>query len=613
MTVPRLSEGALERILSGSATERPTVQILAQKNVSADNVQRYRFLLSDGKYSYQCCIMIGPLIQRVEAGEFERYTVIRLNKYLCNQAGGTKKVIILTEPEVVVPGASIGRKIGNPTPFEGSSNDTSISSTLSTGVHSVSSTSDASTNGGFKGGFKSGAAIAKPYNGSKQADHSMSDYSIKEEQICPISQISPYQNKWAIRGRVTNKSALKSWNNAKGEGTLFSFNLADESGEIRITAFRTECDKYFEMVQLGKVYTLSKATVKQANKKWTDVEHEYELTLHTDSILEPADDYDTSCPQINFHFVKIGQLESVPANSVVDIVGVCRDPGEVATIMSKNSGKELKKRDISLVDDSETEIRLTIWNTDAENFSANTGSVVVAKKARLTDYAGKSLSTIGSTLIQVDPDLPEAQELRGWFQRRGANIEPNLLSVKSGAGDLSSGESQYLNSISKENVISAINATLVTTCKATVTQTGKAQIYMACPDGCKKKLIEMNNGFYKCDKCNKDVMQGDHRMILNFCISDSTNSVWVTAFHEEAEKLIGKNAKDLADMKDQNEEEFEETIGSLNFKTFQFRLRTKMDNFKEETRTRCNLISVAPINLIDYAKKLLKEINEMIV
>ncbi|XP_053208275.1 replication protein A 70 kDa DNA-binding subunit-like [Panonychus citri] len=606
-STPRLTEGALGTILSGGFVERPIVQILAQKNVSADSVQRYRFLLSDGKFSYQCCIMVGAMAQRVEAGEFERYTVIRLNKYVCNPAAGgsNKKILLISEPEVITPGANIGRKIGNPTPFEGSSiaND-SLSSTFANGV---SSTSGGSTNGGYNG-FKSGAkAFSSVPN---QADISMSDTSIREEAIFPINQITPYQNKWAIRGRVTNKGTLKSWNNAKGEGTLFSFNLQDESGEIRITAFRTECDKYFDMIQVGKIYTLAKASVKPANKKWSDVDHEYELTLHSDSIIIPSDD-DTSCPQINFHFVKIGQLEAVPANSTVDILGVCRDPGEMTTIMSKNLGKELRKRDISLVDDSETEIRLTIWNNDAETFNAQCGSVIVAKKARLTDYQGKSLSTIGSTLIQVDPDLPEANELRGWYQRRGINIEPNVLSQKSGSADM--GDSQYLNAITKDNVVAAVNATLTTTCKATVTQTGKTQIYMACPDGCKKKLVEMNNGFYKCDKCNKDVMHGDHRLILNLLISDCTNSVWVTAFHEEAEKLLGMSAKDLADMKSQNDEEFLEYVATLNFRTFQFRIRAKIDNYKEESRIRSNLVSVNPINTVDYCRKLIKEINEMIV
>ncbi|XP_053203879.1 replication protein A 70 kDa DNA-binding subunit-like [Panonychus citri] len=300
-STPRLTEGALGTILSGGFVERPIVQILAQKNVSADSVQRYRFLLSDGKFSYQwLCYGSKKRTTKIR----QTFCQILVNtSYVCNPAAGgsNKKILLISKPEVITPGANIGRKIGNPPPFEGSSiaND-SLSSTFANGV---SSTSGGSTNGGYNG-FRSGAkAFSSVPN---QADISMSDTSIREEAIFPINQITPYQNKWAIRGRVTNKGTLKSWNNAKGENTLFSFNLQDGSGEIRITAFRTECDKYmnglyFDMIQVGKIYTLAKASVKPANKKWSDVDHEYELTLQSDSIIIPSDD-GTSCPQINFHF-----------------------------------------------------------------------------------------------------------------------------------------------------------------------------------------------------------------------------------------------------------------------------------------------------------------------
>ncbi len=32
-------------------------------------------------------------------------------------------------------------------------------------------------------------------------------------------------------------------------------NLLDESGEIRATAFKDECDKYYDMIEVNKVRT----------------------------------------------------------------------------------------------------------------------------------------------------------------------------------------------------------------------------------------------------------------------------------------------------------------------------------------------------------------------
>jgi hypothetical protein len=45
--------------------------------------------------------------------------------------------------------------------------------------------------------------------------------------------------RWTIKARVTNKSDIRRWSNAKGEGTLFSIDLLDEGGgEIRGTFFK---------------------------------------------------------------------------------------------------------------------------------------------------------------------------------------------------------------------------------------------------------------------------------------------------------------------------------------------------------------------------------------
>lgn len=53
-----------------------------------------------------------------------------------------------------------------------------------------------------------------------------------------------------IKARVMSKSDIRTWNNARGEGKLFSMDLCDDSGEIRATAFKNECDKFYDMIQV---------------------------------------------------------------------------------------------------------------------------------------------------------------------------------------------------------------------------------------------------------------------------------------------------------------------------------------------------------------------------
>ena len=61
-----------------------------------------------------------------------------------------------------------------------------------------------------------------------------------------------------MRARVTSKSDVKHWSNARGEGSLFSVELLDSSGtDIRATFFKEGVDKFYSMIEADKVYTFS--------------------------------------------------------------------------------------------------------------------------------------------------------------------------------------------------------------------------------------------------------------------------------------------------------------------------------------------------------------------
>lgn len=104
--------------------------------------------------------------------------------------------------------------------------------------------------------------------------------------IFPIKSINPYQNKWIIKARVANKSDIKTWRNAKGDGKLFSLDLIDDSGEIRATAFNDAVDKFYETIDINKVYLISKAQVKAAKRQFSSIRNEYELTLDANSTVQ---------------------------------------------------------------------------------------------------------------------------------------------------------------------------------------------------------------------------------------------------------------------------------------------------------------------------------------
>ena len=123
--------------------------------------------------------------------------------------------------------------------------------------------------GGARGGAGGGGGIQ---NGGGQS-----------HPIYPIEGLSPYQNKWTIKARVTNKSDVRHWSNQKGEGKLFSCTLLDDTGEIKATGFNDTVDLFYNMLEEGKVYFISKARVGIAKKQFSNVNNEYEISLESGS------------------------------------------------------------------------------------------------------------------------------------------------------------------------------------------------------------------------------------------------------------------------------------------------------------------------------------------
>ena len=89
----QLTKNAISKILTGVDVQEPILQVLAYKSVphDADNQQRIRFILSDGDHSHQCCILVGAEnVARVDSGEFERFSIIKLVSYVTNNVNNRK-------------------------------------------------------------------------------------------------------------------------------------------------------------------------------------------------------------------------------------------------------------------------------------------------------------------------------------------------------------------------------------------------------------------------------------------------------------------------------------------------------------------------------------------
>lgn len=112
------------------------------------------------------------------------------------------------------------------------------------------------------------------------------------------------------------------------------------------------------MFQTDKIYYISKCQLKPANKQFNRLKNDYEMTLNSDSLIEECKENDGIVPQVKYDFVPISEIGNMEAGSIIDVIGVCRDASDVNVFNSKQSNRELRKRDVFLVDKSLTEVKL---------------------------------------------------------------------------------------------------------------------------------------------------------------------------------------------------------------------------------------------------------------
>lgn len=405
--------------------------------------------------------------------------------------------------------------------------------------------------------------------------------------IHPIEGLSPFTHKWTIKARVTLKSDIKTWHKSTGEGKLFSVNLLDESGEIKATGFNDQCDAFYELLQEGSVYYISTpCRVSLAKKQFTNLPNDYELTFERDTVIEKAEDQ-TSVPQMRFNFCTISELQSVEKDNTVDMIGVLKDVGEVSEIISKKNGTPFQKRELTMVDDTGFSVRVTVWGKTANNFDAQPESVVAFKGTKVSDFGGKSLSLLSSGSMSVDPDIPDAHRLKGWYDSAGRTsafeTHNNMASMSNATGRK---DDLYTIAKVKEDNLGhddqayfSIKATIVF-----VKQDNFA--YPACPSqGCNnKKVTPLGDGTWQCEKCNIAHEKPNYRYILNLNVADFTSHQWLTCFDESARVIMGMDANQLNDLKENDDAAFQAVFDEATLKKLYFRCRAKTDTYGDTPR-----------------------------
>ncbi|KAJ6795411.1 replication protein A 70 kDa DNA-binding subunit B [Iris pallida] len=602
-----VTPGAISTLLANpspdSSSELPeiVVQVVDLKPIGSSTT-RFTFMANDGKMKLKA-MLPSHFAPEIHSGNLQNLGLIRVLDYTCNTIPNQPdKALIVTKCEVVSP--ALESEIKSEVKME---KGTETGIILKPKQEIVA---------------KSAAQIVHEQheNSAPVARMAMT------RRVNPLVSLNPYQGIWTIKVRLTNKGNLRSYKNARGEGFVFNVELTDEDGtQIQATMFNEAAKKFYPKFELGKVYYISKGSLRVANKQFKTVQNDYELTLNENSIVEEADG-EALIPATKYNFVKIDQLGSyVNGRELVDIIGVVQNVSPTLSIRRKINNDTIPKRDITIADDSKNTVVVSLWNEHATEIGqqlldmVDTAPVVAIKSLKVGDFQGVSLSTLSKSTVVINPDLPEARNLRSWYDSEGKDT--TLASVTSSVSPASSkaglrsmySDRVFLSKITSDPSLGQDKPAFFSIqVYISSIKHDQTMWYRACKT-CNKKVTEGGSGYW-CEACSKSDENCSLRYIMVVKVSDPSGEAWLSIFNEHAEQIIGCTADELDRIKsEEGDDKFQLKLKEVTWVPHMFRVSVAQTEYMGEKRQRITVRAQAPVDYSAESRYLLEEISKMAV
>jgi len=447
------------------------------------------------------------------------------------------------------------------------------------------------------------------------------------ESILPIAEISSYHSRWTIKARVTSKSLTRTFNGKGGPGKVFSIDLLDKlGGEIRASFFNQAVEKFENVLEVGKCFVFSRGSVKVANRQYNNCNHRYELTFDKEALVAGCGD-DAEIKTHQFNFVDLMSLQKKTLPFKVDICGVVM-AFKPAYKFTSQQGKELTKRELTMVDDTATSMDVTLWGDRANQPDSDfDNKPVIAMKGVLVKEwnNGRAGSLLQDGVMDLKPEGPEVTRIQSWWNTSGSSATISALSSERGAGGGGGKSSNLAELRAVVDNMPDKPETFTVVARLGVVQTsrqGQRQplSYMACSASregssllCNKRVDETG----RCPVCGS-VGKAVAKLNIRCRYADFSGSGWATTFHEAAQSLLGKSADEIQKLEaDAGGEEGNSPIDDFLrqcylSKPFQLTMRAKTDTYNGEARGQVTCVDARLVDQAENEKRMLGEIQQML-
>lgn len=196
------------------------------------------------------------------------------------------------------------------------------------------------------------------------------------------------------------------------------------------------------MLEEGKVYKMSGGQIKMANKKFTTIKNDYQITFDERAdIVEIQDQGNTIKQGQMYQFTPISELQNIIGSStMVEVIGVITEDRGVMQIQIRSTGENKDKRTITLADESGVSVGVTFWGECGNRPEIAVGAIIAIKGAKISNYGGVSLNIDdSSSSIDINPKgMKKVESIQLWYDKMqgqgGAVKTESLTQVGEGGG-----------------------------------------------------------------------------------------------------------------------------------------------------------------------------------
>lgn len=445
--------------------------------------------------------------------------------------------------------------------------------------------------------------------GASPAKRKIDDTPTKKEEkkeIKTIKELNPFKTAiWNIRVRAINKSPIREYSKDGRTGKVFNLLVSDGSTKCSIVFFTEFVDSFYEKIHLYKSYDITGGVLKLANKRYNEEIHDYEIIVDRSFAISPAAEV-PEMVKMPRNIVKISRL-SEKINETVSVLGVVVVEGTLETVTRRKDNTLMKKKTVTLGDDSEQTVQFILWEESAE-MEIKKGDVLLLENVRVSEYQNEpQISMARDGEMFFNPEVPEVFKLKGWFNRN-----QDKLLVGAPRKSVSGGGNRKIARIEDVKEDGMEYATIQC---SILFISDKSILYNACPnEGCKKK-VEHNiysPDSYHCAKCNMSFENCTQCYNVSISVGDESSSIWVSLFDGTGKDLFhGMDAVELFRLSAEEKEKYLAVITNLIGSDIILSIRGRETMYKGEPSIRYNAMSLKHVDYLEESNSLLSQLKCM--